>query len=129
MRVFKSKRFAKFARKEQIADAVLCAAIGEIENGKIDADLGGGVIKQRIARPGAGKSGGFRSIILFRRGDRAFFVHCFAKSELANIDLALERDFKDLAKLLFSYSEEQIEILLENEKFIEVKCDGENKIL
>ena len=126
MRVFKSKRFAKFVRHERINDAQLCAAISEIENGKIDANLGGGVIKQRIARPGAGKSGGFRSIILFRKGERAFFVHCFAKNELENIDATLESDFKDLAKIILSYSDAQIEILLENGKFMEVRFDGQN---
>lgn len=124
MRVFKSKRFAKFARYERISDAQLCTAISAIENGNIDANLGGGVIKQRIARQGEGKSGGFRSIILFRKGDRAFFVHCFAKNEMDNIDAALERDFKDLAKIMLSYSDAQIDVLLANGKFIEVRFNG-----
>jgi hypothetical protein len=57
----------------------------EIEQGLVDADLGGGVIKQRIARRGAGKSGGFRALILFKAGERAFFVHGFAKSDRDNI--------------------------------------------
>ena len=79
VRVFKSKRFAKFARKERISDATLCQSVLDAERGQIDADYGGGVIKQRIARPNEGKSGGYRSIILFRRGERAFFVYGFAK--------------------------------------------------
>lgn len=61
----------------------------------MDADLGGGVIKQRVARPGKGKSGGYRTLILFRQGDRAIFAFGFAKSGQANIskaDLALLRD-------------------------------------
>ena len=86
VRVFKSKRFAKFARKERISDASLCKAVKNADAGLIDADYGGGVIKQRIARPNEGKSGGYRSIILFRRGVRSFFVFGFAKSEQANID-------------------------------------------
>lgn len=67
MRVFKTKSFARFAA-EMITDADLCDAIRRAEDGLIDADLGGGVIKQRLAREGQGKFGGFRSIVLFRRG-------------------------------------------------------------
>ncbi len=74
MRIFKNKSFARFARKARLADADLCKAVWNAEQGLIDADLGGGVLKQRIARPGGGKSGGFRTIILFRAGTRAFFV-------------------------------------------------------
>ena len=66
MRVFKNKPFARFARKARITDAVLCAAIADASRGLVDADLGGGVVKQRIARQGGGKSGGFRTIILFQ---------------------------------------------------------------
>jgi hypothetical protein len=77
VRVFKSRRFAKFARKERISDASLCKAVKYAEQGLVDVDYGGGVIKQRIARPNEGKSGGYRSIILFRRGLRAFsFMAC-----------------------------------------------------
>ncbi len=60
-------------------------AVANVERGLIDADLGGGVVRQRIARAGAGKSGGFRTIILFRAETRAFFVYGFAKSGQDNI--------------------------------------------
>lgn len=86
------------------------------ESGLIDADYGGGVIKQRIARLNAGKSGAYRSIILFRRGDKAFFVYGFSKSERENISKAEERDFKDLAKEVFSQSEEGLKILIQNRR-------------
>jgi len=85
VRVFKSRSFAKFVRKEGIPDSKLCEAIEDAEQGRIDADYGGGVIKQRIARAGQGKSGGYRAIICFRISHRAFFVHCFAKNEQDNI--------------------------------------------
>jgi len=81
VRIFKSRWFQRFARKEGIADAVLREAVARAEKGQIDADLGGEVIKQRIARPGQGKSKGYRTIILFRRGAKAFFVYGFAKSQ------------------------------------------------
>ena len=81
MRIFKSRWFQRFARKEGIADAVLREAVARAERGQIDADLGGGVIKQRIARPGQGKSKGYRTIVIFRRGAKAFFVYGFSKSQ------------------------------------------------
>jgi hypothetical protein len=123
VRVFKSRRFAKFARKERISDAGLCKAVADAERGLIDADYGGGVIKQRIARPNEGKSGGYRSIILFRRGERSFFVYGFAKSEQANIDDSDERDFKELAGILLAASDEDLKKLLDRGEFAEVKCN------
>ena len=69
MRIFKNKPFARFARKCEISDSELCQAIKDADCGLIDANLGGGVIKQRIARKGSGKSGGFRTMILFKAGN------------------------------------------------------------
>src|SRR5580700_9998016 len=112
MRVLKSRWFAKFARKQRISDAKLCEAVADAERGLIDADYGGGVIKQRIARPNEGKSGGYRSIILFRRGERSFFVYGFAKSERPNIDESEERDFKELAGILLRASDDDLTKLL-----------------
>ncbi len=122
MRIFKSKRFAKFARKERIGNSRLCEAVADAERGLIDADYGGGVIKQRIARPKEGKSGGYRSIILFRRGERAFFVYGFPKSERANIDESEERNFKELARILLVASDGELKKLIEGKEFAEVKC-------
>jgi hypothetical protein len=62
VRIFKTKAFSLFASKVGIGDGALCRAIRDAELGLIAADLGGGVIKQRIARPGQGKSGGFRTL-------------------------------------------------------------------
>lgn len=128
-RIFKSKWFERFARKEKIIDAVLLKAVERAEKGQIDADLGGGVIKQRIARPGQGKSGGYRTIILFRQGDKAFFVYGFAKSTLGNIDASDERDFKELAKVLLAASDQQLATLVGQGKYAEVNCDEEEKNL
>ena len=86
MRLYKLKAFARFQRRERIADKALGKAVRSAEDGLVDADLGGGLIKQRVARPGQGKSGGFRTIIAYRRGDRAVFLFGFAKSERENLD-------------------------------------------
>jgi hypothetical protein len=86
VRTFKTKAFTRFADKAGVPDVMLCRAVRDAKRGLIAADLGGGVIKQRIARPGQGKSGGFRTLIVFRAGTRAVFVHGFAKNERDNIE-------------------------------------------
>lgn len=123
MRIFKSKWFVRFARKEGITDAKLSEAVKNAEKGLIDADYGGGVIKHRIARPSEGKSGGFRSIILFRKGALAFFVYGFAKNDQDNISKSDERDFKELAKVLLAASDVELKNLIHHGKFAEVKSD------
>jgi hypothetical protein len=67
MRIFKTKEFTRFARRERIADEALCDAIERAESGLIDADLGGNLIKQRVARPGQGRSGGHRLSATYSR--------------------------------------------------------------
>ena len=124
MRILKSKWFATFARKEGISDAKLCKAVKDAEAGNIDADYGGGVIKQQIARPNEGKSGGYRSVILYRRGNRAFFVYGFSKNERENIDDDEEQGFKDLAKVLFALSDDEIAKLVKTGVYKEIQCDG-----
>jgi hypothetical protein len=128
MRVFKGKAFARFARKERIPDRTLCAATDTTNKGLIDADLGGGVIKQRIGRPGEGKSGGYRSIILFRREDKAFFVHGFAKSAVANLEPNELKAFKLLAGEMLRYDQGALAKALGNGTLIEVICNGDQDL-
>jgi hypothetical protein len=85
VRVFKTRLFAKFARREGIADASLAEAIARAERGLVDAELGGGVVKQRVARLGQGRSGGYRTLIAYRAGDFSVFLFGFAKSDRDNI--------------------------------------------
>ena len=120
LRIFKNAWFCRFARREKIKDAVLKEAIARAERGLIDADLGGGVIKQRLARPGQGRSGGYRSIIIFQKGERAFFVYGFAKSDRENIDPDEAAAFKKSAKAFFALSDKQIEILIKDRELSEV---------
>ena len=94
--MFKTKAFARFAAREGIDDTALCEAVLRARRGLVDADLGGGVIKQRVAREGGGRSGGFRAIVLFRRDELAFFVYGFAKSSREN----LRRDELETFRLL-----------------------------
>jgi len=86
MRVFLTRPMARFARRENLEAAGILDAVDRAERGLIDADLGGGLIKQRIARKGKGRSGGYRTIVAYRRAGRAVFLYGFAKSERGNID-------------------------------------------
>ncbi len=121
LRIFKSRWFERFARKEGIRDADMLDAIDRAERGLIDADLGSGVIKQRVARIGQGKSKGFRTVILYRRGSMAFFVYGFAKSEKANLAEDEMKQFKEAAKSVLVLSEENMAQLLSRGDFVEVK--------
>lgn len=124
-RIFKTRWFERFARKEKIRDAALVDAVARAEQGQVDADLGSGVIKQRIARLGRGKSGGYRAIIFFRRGERAVFAYGFAKSGRANIDADEEKQFKEAARHVLQLTETQIAELVRNGDFVEVRDEQE----
>ena len=121
MRIFKNKRFARFAKDEGISEAKLRAAVKDAENGLVDADYGGGVIKQRIARDNEGKSGGYRTIILYCRGDKAFFVYGFPKNARDNISKIEEREYKEFAKLTFALSDDQLAKLINDGVYKEIK--------
>ncbi len=124
MRIFKTKPFARFADHEGIADAELCDAMRRAEEGLIDADLGGGVIKQRLAREGQGKSGGFRSIVFFRSGETAFFVYGFAKSDRDNIRRDELKAFRKLADEMLAYDDKALEAAMKNGTIMEIRCHG-----
>ncbi len=92
----------------------------------MDADLGGGVIKQRIARPGKGKSGGYRSLILFRQGDRAIFAFGFAKNAQANISKADLAVLKDAAAEALGWSAEQLDALVASGALVEIEDEQDD---
>jgi hypothetical protein len=119
MRIFKTDRFARFSKDEGIGDDVLVQAVKSIESGLVDADLGAGVLKVRIARAGAGKSGGYRTLIFFKHETRAIFAFGFAKKDMDNIarkDLAI---LKNTSKIFLSKSESEIDELVANGKLWE----------
>ncbi|MBB3560111.1 hypothetical protein FHX06_001422 [Rhizobium sp. BK512] len=120
--------FERFAKKEGLDQTALWKAIELAEQGSIDADLGGHVIKQRVARSGGGKSGGYRTVILYRKEERAFFVYGFPKSARANIEEDEERAFKKMAKHVLNLSDTQLEKLVKSREFKEVKRNGEKEI-
>jgi hypothetical protein len=126
VRVFKTKWFVRFARKERVTDRTCRDAIDRAERGLIDADLGNGVIKQRVARPGQGKSGGYRTIVIYRTEQRAIFVFGFAKSSMANLAPDELEGYRKLASIYLAKSEEDMDGYVTKGELIEVKEDEEN---
>jgi hypothetical protein len=127
MSVYVTKEFGRFARKSGLADEKLLQAAQDVAAGHYDADLGGGVFKQRVAREGGGKSGGFRTIILFRVGSHSFFAHGFAKSDKPNVSAKELKALKQLADVLLGFSDEQIGAAQAAGELIEVESDGGDK--
>jgi hypothetical protein len=121
VRIFKNTWFTRFARKEGITDDELSDIVNQLEAGRWDADLGGGVYKQRMARPGGGKSGAYRLILFFRSEYRTFFIGGFAKSNMVNISRKAIVEAKKQAKTLFAMTEEQIKAALEAGVFKEIE--------
>lgn len=126
MRIFKTRTLAKFARRHGISDASLIEAVERAKQGLIDADLGGRVIKQRVARSGQGKRGGFRMLIGFG-SDRAVYLFAYAKNERENISHSELLSLRDIAASFLNASQEQIAKALTDGAFIEVKNGDENK--
>jgi hypothetical protein len=122
MRIFVNRQFRRFAVDNAISDASLCKAVREISTGLAHANLGGGVYKQRIARKGEGKSGGFRTIIFFRAQKTAFFILGFAKNEQDNLERNEIAGLKDLAGRMLNYDEQTIALALKNGALEEVVC-------
>jgi hypothetical protein len=122
VRIFKTKTFARFARRAGLGDIALCDAIAAAERGLIGADLGGGVLKQRVGRQGQGKSGGYRLMILYRRSARAYFVHGFAKSERPNVTAVELAAVKELAAVMLAYTDRELIAAVESGTLIEVVC-------
>ena len=123
MEVYKTRGFARFARRERITDEKLCEAVARAESGLVDADLGGGVIKQRVSRTGRGRSGGFRVIVIYRTSTRTVFIDGFAKSDqdaVKDVDLAR---FKDLAREFLGHKRVTVQTLVKSGAWIEVSCD------
>jgi hypothetical protein len=123
--VFTTKWFARFARSERIASERLCEAIERAERGSVDADLGGHLIKQRVARPGGGRSGGYRTLIAYQPARRSVFLYGFAKNERDNIDARQLADLKTLARRFVNLADADMGKLLNAQELRELDCRGQ----
>lgn len=123
MEIFKVKAFLRFARSEGIADAKLVEAVERADAGLVDSDLGGGVVKQRVAREGQGKSGGYRTILLFRQGERAIFAYGFAKNDRDNIDRNELSAFRKAAALFLGFDEVAVTKMIDSGAWSRAETD------
>lgn len=126
MRLLEDLEFHKWARKNDVTDAMLCAAAWEIELGLVDARLGGHLLKKRVAAPGRGKSGGYRTILAHRAGKRLVFLHGFEKKEKDNISTIERNVLLKLGDVYMGYDEAEISKIVKKGKLIEVKCNEQN---
>jgi hypothetical protein len=125
MQAFKVKAFAKWASGEGLSDGALASAVVEMEQGLIDARLGGQVIKKRVALPGRGKRGSTRTLVAFKQGDKAFFIYGFAKNERANVSDKELRALKMLAKELLNYAAPVLAKAMKAGELIEIEVNDD----
>ena len=126
MAIYKTRWFDRWARKQDLSTRALCEAVREMQAGLYEADLGGGLLKKRIARPGQGKSGGFRTLVATNRGGKWFFVFGFPKNVRSNIDKDEEDSLKKLASHLLSLSPPALVTAQRAGELMEVNCDAQN---
>ncbi len=128
MEIYKNRWFDRWARKQGLTSSSLCAAVREMAAGLYDADLGGGLLKKRVARPGQGKSGGFRTLVATNKGARWVFVFGFPKNERSNIDKDEEQALKTLAAHLLSLTTQALDKAQRAGELIEVDCDAQDEV-
>ena len=127
MRLFKTKWFMRYERQERLEDHSMCDAIERTERGLVDADLGGGIIKQRVARTGQGRSGGYRLLIAYRSGKRAVFLYGFAKSERDTIDADELETLKEIGAVWLEAKKERLEYAIKEGILREVSYEDRKK--
>lgn len=123
MQIFKTKWFMRYARRERLEDHSLCEAIERAEHGIVDADLGGGIIKQRVARTRQGRSGGYRLLIAYRSGSRAVFLYGFAKNERDNIETDELETLREIGEAWLEAKKERLEQVIKEGLLKEVNYD------
>jgi hypothetical protein len=128
MAIYKSRWFDRWAGKQALPTSSLCTAVREMTAGLYDADIGGGLLKKRIARPGQGKSGGFRTLVATNKGTRWVFVFGFSKNERSNIDKDEEQALKALAAHLLSMTAQALDKAQRAGELVEVDCDAQDEI-
>jgi hypothetical protein len=122
VRILKDLEFSYWAAQYGVTDAMLCGAAIEIEAGLIDARLGGFLIKKRLAAPGRGKRGGFRTILGHREGDRLIFVHGFAKNETDNITRKEREALRKLCDIYMLADDRTLAKMIALNQILEIEC-------
>lgn len=125
-RVFRTRTFTRWMRKSGLTDDALCDAVSEMTQGLVEADLGGHVVKKRVALPGQGKRGGARTIVATKMADRWFFLYGFGKNERVSIDKDELKVFQEMAKELLGFDDRQLATALTAGEIMEV-CNGDDE--
>ena len=122
-RVFKTRHFSRWMRKTELTDSSLCAAVLEMAQGLIDADLGGGVFKKRVGLAGRGKRGGARTLVASNKGNRWFFVFGFEKNDRANISAEEKEALQSIAQDLLARTGKDLDAQVEDGTLQEICND------
>ncbi len=123
MRIFKTHEFAKWSKKQNVTDKAIRNVVVEMQKGLIYAEIGDGLCKQQIACPGQGKRGGHRTLVAFKKNDRAVFVFGFSKNDRCNIDEQEEELYRKLAKYYLNLSDKEIDKMLSKKTLIELSYE------
>lgn len=126
MNILKRRDFTRWQVDEKLPDAALCKAVKEMEDGLIDADLGGFLYKKRVARPGAGKSGGYRILLSARIGGRYVFLHGFPKNDKSNITQDQKKALQFVGKVFLELSADALSKALRSGVLLEVHCEQDH---
>ena len=126
VRVFKDIEFDDWARRDGPTDRMLCEAADEIEMGLVDARLGGFLLKKRVAAPGRGKRGGYRTILVHRQGDRLGFLHRFPQNQKDNIPKKEKTALLKLGDQYMGYDDATMLELVKKQAIVEIRCHEQN---
>ena len=122
-RILKTRTFNRWLRKTLLTDSALLKAIDEMEQGLVDADLGGNIYKKRVALPGRGKSGSTRTLIATNRQNRWFFMFGFEKNDKENITQAELAYLQEVAQIFLGYSSDELQLAIDKGELLEVYYD------
>ena len=122
-RILKTRTFNRWLRKTLLTDTALLKAIDEMEQGLVDADLGGNIYKKRVALPGRGKSGSTRTLIATNRQNRWFFMFVFEKNDKENITQAELAYLQEVAQIFLGYSSDELQLAIDKGELLEVYYD------
>lgn len=108
MRKLCTKWFKKWAKKVNLSNHNLLESIDNLKKGLSVTDLGGSLFKIRVKRVGKGKSSGFRTIVCYKKEEKAVFLYGFGKNEKSNINKAELQYFKKLGNDLLALEAKQV---------------------
>jgi len=120
MRVYKTRGFQRWLNKQVLTDEILLEAVFEIDQGLVDANLGGSLYKKRVALPGRGKRGSVRTLLAVKHGNKAIYLYGFEKNQRDNLTVNEEKAYKLIAKTILGYTDDELEERLNDKSLIEI---------